>query len=374
MPPGHAWDRLWTGVNLATMEGDGLGIVRGGALAVAGSRIVWVGPEAALPGAPQDLAEEVIERDGAWLLPGFIDCHTHLVFGGDRSDEFRRRLHGETYREIAESGGGIMSTVRATRNAGLEDLVRGAVRRADDLSAWGVTTVEVKSGYGLEVAAELRMLQAARAVAEHVPVDVETTLLAAHAVPPDAQGGREAYLSLVINEMIPAAAEAGLASAVDAFCESIAFSPDECRRVLEAGAAFGLAGRLHADQLSDLDGGALAASVGARSADHLEFASEASVIAMAEAGVAAVLLPGAYYSLQEERRPPVEAFRRHGVPMALATDANPGSSPITCVGAVLNMGCVLFGLTPEEALRPVGFSKPWEKVKAKLSISHDCFV
>ncbi|MYH54060.1 MAG: imidazolonepropionase [Gemmatimonadetes bacterium] len=348
--PEPRWDRLWTDVHLATMTDPSLGIVRNAAIAASDGRIAWVGPAADLPGPPDHLAAEVIHCAGAWLTPGFIDCHTHIVFGGDRTADFRRRLHGESYAEIARAGGGIMSTVRATRAASNEELTAGAAARATELSAWGVTTIEVKSGYGLDLDNEIRMLEVAAGLARHVPADISPTLLAAHTIPPGYTRRRADYVRLVVDEIIPAALEQGHATAIDVFCEDIAFTPDESRAILEAGIAAGLHGRLHADQLTDQGGGALAAAVGARSADHLEYLSEGGVHAMAEAEVYAVLLPGAAYTLGADRRPPVDTLRRAGVTMALATDANPGSSPITNVGMILNLGCILFGLTPEEAL------------------------
>ena len=358
--PDTPWDRLWTGVNLATMTDSALGIVRDGAIACSGGRIAWVGRAADLPAEPERLAAEVIRCGGVWLTPGFIDCHTHIVFGGDRAADFRRRLRGESYADIARAGGGIMSTVRATRRASNEELTVRAAARAAELSAWGVTTIEVKSGYGLDPVTELRMLEVAAGLAGHVPADISPTLLAAHALPPEYAGRRRDYVRLVVEEIIPAALEQGHAAAVDAFCEDIAFTPDEARAVLEDGIAAGLHGRLHADQLSDLGGGVLAASLGARSADHLEYLSPEGVRAMAGADVCAVLLPGAAHTLGADRRPPVGALRREGVTMALATDANPGSSPITHVGMILNLGCILFGLSPEEAL--LGFTAAAAKV------------
>ena len=342
------------------MTDASLGIVRNGAIAAGEGRIAWVGPAADLPAPPERLAAEVIPCGGAWLTPGLIDCHTHIVFGGDRTGDFRRRLRGESYAEIARAGGGIMSTVRATREASNGELTARAAARAAELSAWGVTTIEVKSGYGLDLDTELRMLEVAAGLARHVPADISPTLLAAHTVPPGYAGRRDDYLRLILDRIIPAALDQGHATAIDAFCEDIAFTPDESRAILEAGIAAGLHGRLHADQLTDLGGGALAAEVGARSADHLEYLSQGGVQAMAEADVCAVLLPGAAYTLGADRRPPVGALRRAGVTMALATDANPGSSPITNVGMILNLACILFGLTPEEAL--LGFTSGAAKV------------
>ena len=355
------WDRLWTDVNLATMTDSSLGLITDGAVAVANGRIAWVGKASDLPAAASGTAaHETVFCDGAWMTPGLIDCHAHLVFGGDRADEFRRRLHGESYEEIARAGGGIWSTVQATRRASVGELAAGAAARARDLMGWGVTTVEIKSGYGLDVETELKMLEAAAQVGSDLPIDVSPTLLAAHALPPEFVGRRSEYVAYVVRKIVPAALEQGIATAVDAFCEGIAFSPEETRAVLGTGIAGGLHGRLHADQLSDTGGGALAASVGARSADHLEYLSSAGVTAMAAAGVTATLLPGAAYTLGATRKPPVAAMRQAGLPVAVATDANPGSSPITNVGVILNLACVLFGLTPEEALR--GFTVAAAKV------------
>ncbi len=344
------WDRVWVGADLACMTDPLLGIVEDGAVAARNGRIAWIGPAACLPPEHLLVGVQVVELQGGWLTPGFIDCHTHLVFAGSRADEFRRRLRGASYEEIARAGGGIRSTVRATRAASQRELADGAATRLGDLGAWGVTTVEIKSGYGLDVDTELKMLEAAAEAGRGLPVDVAPTLLAAHAVPPEYEGRRSAYVDLVIGEVLPAALERGLATGVDVFCEKIAFSVEDARAVLGAGIAAGLRGHVHADQLSDGGGGALAAEVGANSADHLEHLSPQGVEAMAEADVSAVLLPGAAHALRARRVPPVQALRDAGVPMAVATDANPGSSPFTNVGMILNMACTLFGLTPEEAL------------------------
>lgn len=326
------------------------GAIRNGLLAVRGDRIEWLGPEAEAPDEVVGDPEAILDLDGGWATPGLIDAHTHLVFAGDRAAEFEQRLGGATYEEIARAGGGILSSVRATRKADEEQLLQSAETRLLDLMAYGATTVEVKSGYGLDVETELRMLRVARALGDRHAVDISTTLLGAHAVPPEFSGDRQGYVDLVCTQMIPEAATQGLADAVDAFCEGIAFTPEECARVFEAGAEHGLGVRLHADQLSDLGGAALAAHHRARSADHLEYTSEEGVEAMASVGVTAVLLPGAYYFLGESQQPPVAAFRRHGVPMAVATDLNPGSSPVRSPLLAMNMASVLFGLTPEEAL------------------------
>ncbi|MCY3678731.1 MAG: imidazolonepropionase [Gemmatimonadetes bacterium] len=364
--PTKPWDRLWTGANLATMTDASLGVIRQGAIAATGGRIAWLGREAELPPSHEQMATDVVACGGAWLTPGLIDCHTHIVFAGDRSEDFRRRLHGESYGDIARTGGGIMSSVRATRAATNDELTTGAVARGRELCSWGVTTIEVKSGYGLDLDTELRMLDVAAGLSSHLPADISPTLLAAHALPPEYAGRREEYVDLVVDRILPAALEQGHATAIDVFCEDIAFTPPESRRILEAGIAQGLHGRLHADQLTDLGGGALAAAVGARSADHLEYLSRQGVDAMAEADVCAVLLPGAAYTLGADRRPPVVALRNSGVPIAIATDANPGSSPITHVGAVMNLACILFGLTPEESL--LGWTSAAAKV---LALDHD---
>ncbi len=358
--PEKPWDRLWIEANLATMTGPSLGIIEDGAVACADGRIAWVGREADLPAGRKRATDEVHRCGGAWLTPGFIDCHTHIVFGGDRTDDFRRRLRGESYEEIARAGGGIMSTVRATREASNEALTVGAINRARELASWGVTTIEVKSGYGLDLDTELRMLEVAANLSRHVPVDISPTLLAAHTIPAEYRHRRGDYVRLIVDAILPAALQQGHATAIDVFCENIAFTPAEARTILEAGIAAGLHGRLHADQLSDRGGGSLAAAIGARSADHVEYLSQESVDAMASAGVCAVLLPGAAYTLGADRRPPVTALRRAGVTMALATDANPGSSPITNIGVILNLGCILFGLTPEEAL--LGFTSAAARV------------
>ncbi len=352
---GDRWDCLWVDLRLATMMPGATpyGAIERAALATAGDRIAWVGRMDELPGPPDRLAREVRSGGGRWMTPGLVDCHTHLVFGGDRAREFEMRLAGASYEAIARAGGGVVSTVRATRAASEEELFEGARRRLARLAAEGVTTVEVKSGYGLETGAELKMLRVARRLGAALPVTVVTTFLGAHALPPEFAGRRGAYVDLLCDEMLPAVAAAGLADAVDAFCERIAFTPEETERVLTRARGLGLPVKLHADQLSDLGGAALAARLGALSADHLEYAAEAGVAAMAQAGTAAVLLPGASYFLGETRRPPVASLRRHRVPIAVATNCNPGSSPSLSLLLMLSMACVLFGLTPEEALAGV---------------------
>ena len=330
--------------------GEPYGAVRDGLVAVAAGRIAWVGPASAAPAEVTARPRRTLDGEGGWVTPGLIDCHTHLVFAGTRAAEFEMRLRGMTYQQIALAGGGIRSTVAATRAASRNELYEASVIRFHTLAEHGVTTVEIKSGYGLDIETELRMLRVARSLGERFPVRVSRTLLAAHALPAEYAGRREAYLDLVCREMIPRAAAAGLAHAVDSFCEGIAFTSAECARVFEAAAAHGLPVRLHADQLSPLGGAELAARFRARSADHLEYATEAGCRALANAGTTAVLLPGAFYFLGESQRPPVEALRRHRVPIAVATDLNPGSSPVASPLLAMNLACVLFGLTPEEAL------------------------
>ena len=340
-------DRIWTNARLATMAGDGLGVVEDGVVASRDGRIAYAGPRA---GAPETAAD-LIDCAGRWITPGLIDCHTHLVHAGTRAGEWARRLDGVSYETIAREGGGIVSTMRATRGASEAELVDLAFPRLDALLAEGVTTIEIKSGYGLTVADELKMLRAARALGDARRVRVATTLLGAHALPPEYAGRADDYVALVVDEMIPAAV--GLADAVDAFCEGIGFTPAQTARVFDAARAAGLPVKLHAEQLSALHGASLAASYGALSADHLEHADEADVRAMAASGTVAVLLPGAFYFMRETIKPPVDLFRAHGVPIAIATDCNPGTSPTTSLLLMLNMAATLFRLTVTEALRGV---------------------
>jgi imidazolonepropionase len=344
------WDRLLTDCHVATMDPASpgpFGAIEDGAIGIQDGRIVRVGRRIDLAGYR---ARTVEPLGGAWITPGLIDCHTHLVFGGNRSAEFEQRLNGAGYEEIARAGGGIIASVKATRLASLEQLVEQARPRLRALMQGGVTTVEIKSGYGLDVPSEMKMLEAARALGESEAVRVVPTLLALHAVPPEHRDSREEYVRLAVEEMLPAVAEAGLATAVDAFCEGIGFTPEEVRALFEAADEHGLRVKLHAEQLSNLQGAALAAEFGALSADHLEHADEAGVGAMARAGMVAVLLPGAFYALRETRKPPIDLLRRHGVAMAVATDCNPGTSPVLSPTLMLSMACTLFGLTPEEAL------------------------
>lgn len=343
------WDSLWINLRLATMVPGAVayGAIEDGAIAIRDGRIAWVGPRADLP---TGAARETHDGGGRWATPGLVDCHTHLVFGGDRALEFEMRLGGATYEQIAQAGGGIRSTVAATRASSLEALLASARPRLMALAREGVTTAEIKSGYGLDIETELRQLRAARRLGAEGPVRVATTFLGAHALPNEFQGRQSDYVDLVAGPMLDAVAAEGLADAVDCFAERIAFTPEETARLFTAARARGLAVKLHADQLSDQGGAALAARFGALSADHLEYTSEAGAAAMAVAGTVAVLLPGAFYFLRETKLPPVDALRRHGVAIALATDANPGSSPLLSPLLVMNMAATLFRLTPEEAL------------------------
>ncbi|WP_114946962.1 imidazolonepropionase [Microvirga calopogonii] len=345
------FDRVWFNARLATLNGDDLGIVESGAVAAIGGRIAFAGPAEDLPGVWD--AVERIDCEGRWITPGLVDCHTHLVYGGDRAHEFELRLKGASYEEIARAGGGIISTVKATRAASEDELVAGALPRLDHLIAEGCTTIEIKSGYGLDLDTEARSLRAARRLAKERPVSVITTFLGAHALPPEANGDKDAFIDKVCHEMLPALAREGLADAVDAFCEGIAFSPEQTARVFDAARAHGLNVKLHADQLSNLHGAKLAAEYGALSADHLEYTDEEGAAAMAKAGTVAVLLPGAFYMLRETKVPPVAAFRNAGTRMALATDCNPGTSPLTSLLLTMNMGATLFRMTVEECIAGV---------------------
>jgi imidazolonepropionase len=346
---------LWRHAHLVTLDGDaGWGETVDGALLTEGERIAWVGPESALAqglaGHPEPQAEHDLQ--GALLTPGLIDAHTHLVYGGDRAAEFELRLQGASYEEIARAGGGIRSTVAATRAASDEALFDAAARRARVLMAEGVTTIEIKSGYGLDAAHEARCLAVARRLGRELPLTVRTTSLGAHALPPEYAGRPDDYIDAVCH-WLPAQQTAGLVDAVDVFCDTIGFTPAQTQRVLDAAQALGLPVKLHAEQLSDQGGAALAARYGALSCDHLEHLSNAGIQAMAVSGTVAMLLPAAYYFLRETRLPPVAALRAAGVPMAIATDHNPGSSPALSLVLMLNMACTLFRLTPEEAFRGV---------------------
>jgi imidazolonepropionase len=389
------WDTLWLDANIATMVADTpYGAIPNGALAVEDGRIAWIGFASSLPDAPEKLAREVRRCGGAWITPGLVDCHTHLVFGGDRAREFEKRLQGASYEEIARGGGGILSTVAATRAASLDDLVASAAKRLAGLTREGVTTVEIKSGYGLDLETEMKILEAAAAL-ERTPspgggggrgwgealrhedansgavlqeslsigpplapppssgrggVRVLRTFLALHALPTEFKDDREAYVQLVADTFVPAVAAAGAADAIDAFCDTIGFTPQETERVFAAARANGLPVKLHAEQLSNQKGAALAARYGALSADHLEYLDDDGIAAMAGAGTVAVLLPAAFYCLRETKLPPIDKLRAASVPMAVATDCNPGTAPMTSPLLAMNMACTLFRLTPEEAL------------------------
>lgn len=348
MTSGH--DLLLANATIATMQPGAApyGLVPDGAVAIAGGRIRWVGPDSEIPAQWQALPRT--DLDGALVTPGLVDCHTHVVFGGDRAREFELRLEGASYEQIAREGGGILSTVRATRAADEATLLAAALPRIDAMIGSGVTTVEIKSGYGLDVETELRMLRVARRIAETRPIRVRTSFLGAHALPPEHSGDRLSYLRDVCLPALSAANAQGLADAVDAFCEGIAFSREEVAELFAAARALDLPVKLHAEQLSNLGGAALAASCGALSADHLEYLDDEGVAALARAGTVAVLLPGAFYTLRETKMPPVGALRTAGVAMAVATDCNPGSSPMVSLPLAMNMACTFFRLTPEEAL------------------------
>jgi imidazolonepropionase len=347
------FDRLWLGAQLATMAGDGpgLGVIEDGAIGATDGRIAFVGSAAKLPVGASAL--DTIRLDGRWVTPGLIDCHTHIVYAGNRAAEWEMRLAGASYQDIARAGGGILSSVKAVRAATDEALRAQALGRLDRLIAEGVTTIEAKSGYGLDLDNEVKLLRVARSLAERRPIRLVTSFLGAHALPPEAAGDRDAFIDTICATMLPAIAVAGLADAVDGFCEAIAFSPEQIGRVFDAAKALGLPVKLHADQLTNGGGAALAARHGALSADHLEYTDEAGAAAMGAAGTVAVLLPGAFYMLRERQVPPVAAFRRHGVGMAVATDCNPGTAPLVSLLLTMNMSATLFGLTVDEVLRGV---------------------
>jgi imidazolonepropionase len=341
------WDRLLVDCNIATLEGDGPGIVENGAVGIADGKIVRVGKRTELAGYR---AKHVDALGGAWVTPGLIDCHTHLVFGGNRADEHAMRRSGATYEEIAKAGGGIASTVAKTNAASDEELLEQSRRRLHALMRGGCTTVEVKSGYGLDPKSELRLLRIAKQLGDDEAVRIVPTLLALHALPADQRDRRAHYVGEMVDKLIPEVAKRKLATSVDAFCETIAFAPDEVDRLFKAASQHGLRVRLHAEQLSNQHGAALAAEHRALSADHLEYLDEDGAKAMADAGTVAVLLPGAFYALQEEKKPPVDLLREHKVRIAIATDCNPGTSPMLSPTLAMNMACTLFGLTPEETL------------------------
>jgi len=341
---------LWQHCHAATMAQGSYSIIEDAAIVSNAGLIEWIGPRADVPAL--DITRTV-DLGGAWVTPGLIDCHTHAVFGGNRSGEFEQRLQGVSYAEIAAQGGGIASTVRATRAASEDQLFASARQRVQALMRDGVTTIEVKSGYGLDLANERKMLRVARRLADELPLAVRATCLAAHALPPEYAGRADDYIAHICDEMLPALAKEGLVDAVDAFCEHLAFSPAQVERVFIKARELGLPVKLHAEQLSSLHGSSLAARYQALSADHLEFMAEEDAIAMAKAGTVAVLLPGAFYFLRETQLPPMDALRRHGVKIALASDLNPGTSPGLSLRLMLNMGCTLLRMTPEEALAGV---------------------
>ncbi|MDF1606707.1 imidazolonepropionase [Hoeflea sp. YIM 152468] len=347
-----AKNMLLTNATLATMDGpSAYGLVRNGAIVMQDSELAWAGPADDLPA--EFRTHEPVDLEGRLVTPALIDCHTHVVHGGNRAKEFEMRLEGASYEEVARAGGGIVSTVAATRTATQDDLLAGALSRVDAMIAEGVCSLEIKSGYGLDIENELKMLRAARAVASRRKVRVRTSYLGAHAVPPEYKGRADAYIDEVCIPGLDAAHAEGLVDAVDGFCEGIAFSPDQIARVFDKARALGLPVKLHAEQLSNLGGARLAAEYGALSADHLEYANAADAAAMANSGTVAVILPGAFYTLHETAAPPIDAFRQSGVPMAVATDCNPGSSPMSSLLLAMNMACTLFRMTPEEALAGV---------------------
>ena len=370
------WQTLWLNVNLATMveAGDDYGAIKEAALAISNGKIMWLGKEEDLP-TYNASAVDVIDGQGRWLTPGLIDCHTHLVYGGNRANEFEMRLQGKSYQEIAQAGGGIVSTVEATRAATDSELLASALPRLTSLHQQGVTTVEIKSGYGLDLENEVKMLTVAGQLAKKLPVTIKRTFLGAHALPVEYKDDAEGYIDLVCNEMMPIIAKQGLADTVDVFCENIGFDLKQTERVFISAKQHGLAIKAHAEQLSDLGGTELAAKHQALSSDHVEFLSEQGIKAMSEANMTAVLLPGAFYFLREKQHPPIELLRKYGVAMAIATDVNPGSSPICSIQLMLNMACTLFKLTPSEALagvtRNAAKALGLSKSKGQLAVGFD---
>lgn len=348
------WQRLWVNVNLMTMtdSGNSYGEILNGAIAIADGKISWLGRQQDLPSFSEENVE-VIDGKGQWLTPGLIDCHTHIVYGGQRANEFEMRLEGATYEQIAKAGGGIVSTVEATRKASHEELLKSALKRLKALHQQGVTTAEVKSGYGLDTETEMKMLRVATELADHLPVTIKRTFLGAHALPKEFEGKADDYIKYVCDEMLPAVANAQLVDAVDVFCEGIGFNVQQTQSVFEAASKYDLPVKVHAEQLSNIGGTELATAYGALSSDHVEFLNEAGIEKMANTGTVAVLLPGAFYFIRETQLPPIELLRKHKVPMAIATDSNPGSSPISSIQLMLNMACTLFRLTPVEALAGV---------------------
>jgi len=348
------WQSLWLNVNLATMTkgSESFGEVKNAAIAISDGKIAWLGEQSTLP-VYDEKQVTVIDGKGQWITPGLIDCHTHIVYGGNRANEFEMRLQGKSYEEIANAGGGIVSTVAATRAASHEELINCALPRLNALHLQGVTTIEIKSGYGLDTKNEIKMLEVATELATKLPVSVKRTFLGAHALPVEYKDNADDYIALVCQEMIPEVSTRGLADAVDVFCEGIGFNIEQTEKVFSAAKAHGLAVKVHAEQLSNLGGSSLAAKYQALSSDHIEFLDEKGIKKMAEANVVAVLLPGAFYFLRETQCPPIELLRKYNVPMAIATDSNPGSSPISSIQLMLNMACTLFRLTPAEAFAGV---------------------
>ena len=343
-------NKLWRNCHVATMAGGKYSIIRDAAIVTSGSFIEWVGP---LQQVPSEIFSEEIDLNSAWVTPGLVDCHTHTVFGGNRSAEFEQRLEGVSYEEIAARGGGILSTVRATRVATEEQLFEAVAPRVESLLRDGVTTLEIKSGYGLDWSTERRMLRVAQRVQETYPVTIKKTCLAAHTIPPEFEGRADEYVDYICQMILPSLANEKLVDAVDGFCECIGFSPDQIERIFKAARLLKLPVKLHAEQLSPLNGSSLAARYNALSADHLEYVTEDDAKAMAASGTVAVVLPGAYYFLRETKRPPIDLFRSHGVPMAISTDMNPGTSPALSLRLMMNMACTLFRMTPEECLAGV---------------------
>ena len=349
------WDKLIINATIATMEEHSAdyGIIENGALAILKGQIEWLGTTAGIKNRINDLAKEVIDAKGCLLTPGFIDCHTHLVFAGNRADEFEQRLNGVSYEEIAKNGGGILSTLKATREASFEELYQQSLPRLQALMQEGVTTIEIKSGYGLDLTNEIKMLKVAKKLGKEHKINIKTTLLAAHAVPPEFKNNSDAYIDVVCSQIIPQVAEMKLADCIDAFCENIGFSYEQTKKVFDAAVRWGMPVKLHADQLSDLKGAQLVAEYAGLSADHVEYTNNKSVKAMAKAGTVAVLLPYAFYILKETQLPPIAAFRKHHVPMAIATDCNPGTAPTSSLLTSMNKACVEFGLAPLEVLTGV---------------------
>jgi len=340
-------DSVWYGFHMATMVDGQYNCIENAAIGVKNQRIKWIGKHVDLPAYQ---AQEECDLGGGWVTPGLIDCHTHLVFGGNRANEFEQRLNGVSYQDIAKQGGGIASSVRSTREESEEQLIVSAKRRLLSLMKDGVTTLEIKSGYGLSLEHEVKMLRVARSLATDLSVEIKTTCLAAHALPPEFEGRADDYIEYLCHDVLPSVAHLKVADAVDAFCESIGFTPDQVERYFNVAQSLGLPVKLHSEQLSSLGGAKLASKYQALSVDHLEFITEQDVVAMAESGTVAVLLPGAFFTLKEVQKPPIELLRQYNVPMAVATDANPGTSPVLSLRLMMNMACTLFGLTPEEAL------------------------